>query len=62
LGWVPSKIFDARRLLHRRRGDTPRHQHWTPIEQLQKLAQLRDQGVVTAGEFEAKKADLLSRM
>jgi hypothetical protein len=33
-----------------------------PIEQLQKLAQLRDQGILTAAEFEAKKAELLARM
>ncbi len=33
-----------------------------PMEQLQKLAHLRDQGILTAAEFEAKKAELLSRM
>lgn len=33
-----------------------------PIEQLKKLAQLRDQGILTPEEFEAKKTDLLSRM
>ena len=33
-----------------------------PLEQLSRLAQLRDQGVVTAAEFEQKKAELLSRM
>jgi hypothetical protein len=31
-------------------------------EQLAKLGQLRDAGVVTAEEFDAKKAELLFRM
>ena len=31
-------------------------------EQLEQLARLRDQGVLTAAEFEAKKAELLKRM
>jgi hypothetical protein len=33
-----------------------------PMEQLQKLAQLRDQGILTAAEFEAKKVELLNRL
>lgn len=33
-----------------------------PTEQLRRLAALRDEGVITAEEFEAKKADLLDRM
>ncbi len=33
-----------------------------PLDQLKKLAELRDAGVLTAAEFDAKKADLLSRM
>jgi len=33
-----------------------------PTEQLRRLAQLRDEGVITPEEFEAKKADLLGRM
>ncbi len=33
-----------------------------PIEQLKRLGELRDAGVVTAEEFEAKKADLLARL
>jgi hypothetical protein len=33
-----------------------------PIEQLKRLGELRDAGVVTDAEFEAKKADLLSRL
>jgi hypothetical protein len=33
-----------------------------PAEQIQKLGQLRDQGLITAEEFEAKKADILARM
>jgi hypothetical protein len=33
-----------------------------PVEQLRKLAELRDLGVVSVEEFEAKKADLLARM
>ena len=31
-------------------------------EQLQQLAELRDKGVISAAEFEAKKAQLLERM
>ncbi len=33
-----------------------------PIEQLKRLGELRDAGVVTAEEFETKKAELLSRL
>lgn len=33
-----------------------------PIEQLKRLGELRDAGVLTPEEFEAKKADLLGRM
>jgi hypothetical protein len=33
-----------------------------PMEQLERLAKLRDAGVVTAEEFEAKKAELLKRL
>jgi hypothetical protein len=33
-----------------------------PIEQLQKLGQLRDAGILTEEEFLAKKSDILSRM
>ncbi len=33
-----------------------------PIDQLRKLGELRDAGVLTASEFEAKKAELLARM
>jgi hypothetical protein len=32
------------------------------FDQIKKLAELRDMGVVTAEEFEAKKADLLKRL
>ena len=32
------------------------------MEQLKKLGELRDAGVVTSEEFEAKKAELLRRM
>ena len=33
-----------------------------PAESLRKLAELRDAGVVTSEEFEAKKAELLGRL
>jgi Short C-terminal domain len=33
-----------------------------PIEQIKKLGELRDAGVLTDQEFESKKADLLSRL
>jgi hypothetical protein len=32
------------------------------LEQLRKLGELRDAGVLTAAEFEAKKAELLGRI
>jgi hypothetical protein len=32
------------------------------MEQLKKLAELRDAGILTAEEFDAKKAELLSRL
>jgi predicted Zn-dependent peptidase len=32
------------------------------IEQIKKLAELRDAGILTAEEFEAKKSDLLGRL
>jgi len=34
----------------------------TVPEQLQQLAELRDKGIITAAEFETKKAQLLERM
>lgn len=34
----------------------------SPIEQLDKLSELRDRGVISEAEFEAKKATLLDRM
>jgi hypothetical protein len=34
----------------------------SPIEQLERLAKLRDSGIVTAEEFEAKKAEILKRL
>lgn len=33
-----------------------------PMDQLRKLAELRDAGILTADEFESKKAELLNRM
>ena len=33
-----------------------------PMEQLRKLGQLRDAGIVTQEEFDAKKADILARI
>jgi len=33
-----------------------------PLEQLRKLGELRDAGVLSEEEFAAKKADILSRM
>ena len=45
----------------RRRRRRPRPAQSIP-EQLQQLADLRDRGVITAAEFEAKKAQLLERM
>ena len=36
--------------------------HGEPVEQLRQLGELRDAGVLTDVEFEAKKAELLSRI
>jgi hypothetical protein len=33
-----------------------------PIEQLQRLGELRDSGIITAEEFEAKKMELMGRI
>jgi Short C-terminal domain len=33
-----------------------------PVEQIQQLASLRDQGILSQEEFDAKKSELLSRM
>lgn len=43
-------------------GDAPSAVHVDPADQLRKLGELRDAGVLTPEEFEAKKADLLARM
>jgi hypothetical protein len=45
-------------------SDTSNGEHGAdgPLEQLRKLGELRDAGVVTAEEFEAKKAELLGRV
>ena len=40
--------------------DTPAH--LAELKQIQQLTDLRDRGVITAAEFEAKKAQLLERM
>jgi hypothetical protein len=32
------------------------------VEQLKKLAELRDAGILTSEEFDAKKAEILARM
>ncbi|MBA2418861.1 MAG: SHOCT domain-containing protein [Nocardioidaceae bacterium] len=40
----------------------PAPQAADPIEQLRKLGELRDAGVLSEEEFAAKKADILSRM
>lgn len=34
----------------------------SPVEQIRSLAELRDQGIITDEEFQAKKAELLSKM
>jgi hypothetical protein len=33
-----------------------------PIDQLRKLGELRDAGILTSAEFDAKKAEILARM
>lgn len=51
-----------RRVAEERTGPVAPLAQSDPIDQIRKLAELRDEGVLTADEFEAKKADLLSRM
>ena len=46
----------------RPRRAAPRAGRESIPEQIQQLAELRDRGVITAAEFEAKKAQLLERM
>ncbi len=55
-----ARVVDGRR----RAAQRPRRAAAPPSvpEQLNQLAELRDRGVITAAEFEAKKAQLLDRM
>jgi len=46
---------------HTASAQVPNHQG-SPMEQLKSLAELRDQGIVTEEEFQAKKVELLSKM
>ena len=41
---------------------TPEQSQTSPIDRLRQLAELRDAGIVSPAEFEAKKAELLGRM
>ncbi|HJZ61789.1 MAG TPA: SHOCT domain-containing protein, partial [Miltoncostaeaceae bacterium] len=38
------------------------HRDADPLKQLERLADLRDKGVITEAEFQAKKAELLSKV
>jgi F0F1-type ATP synthase membrane subunit b/b' len=50
-----SRLVGEPRLRARRPTDTP-------VELIREIARLRDEGLITEEEFEAKKAELLSRM
>jgi uncharacterized membrane protein YeaQ/YmgE (transglycosylase-associated protein family) len=54
------KLEDAIRKQQQAAPQTPSHDQVT--EQIRKLGELRDEGVLTNEEFEAKKAELLSRL
>lgn len=43
-------------------GDSAASDGGDPLEALQRLGELRDQGVITADEFDTKKAELLGRV
>lgn len=45
-----------------RRNARPVSSSPNPVDQIQKLAQLRDQGLLTETEYEAKRVELLGRI
>jgi hypothetical protein len=55
-------VDNMRARLSAPKAETAPAQSESPLEQLTKLGELRDAGVVTDEEFEAKKAELLKRM
>jgi hypothetical protein len=48
--------------LSRRSDHRPRPRSPDPVEQIQRLAGLRDEGLLSAADFEAKRAELLGRI
>lgn len=55
-------IEEAQRKLHQPRTVQVAQQYGDVFEQLEKLARLRDSGILSDSEFESKKAELLARM
>ncbi|WP_217914607.1 SHOCT domain-containing protein [Miltoncostaea marina] len=52
-------VGDARGPFGGRRGAGP---HASPADAIREIARLRDEGLITEDEFQAKKTDLLSRV
>jgi hypothetical protein len=55
----PKDLADA---FHRPAATPPTGEAASVPDQLERLAQLRDKGIITQAEFEAKKAELLGRL
>ena len=58
--WLPQRVAVLRSLVAA--PPTSPSAGPDPLDQLRKLGELRDAGIVSAAEFDAKKAELLSRM
>ncbi len=53
---------DLSRLVGDPRTMRPKRRHDSPAELIREVGRLRDEGLITEEEFQAKKADLLSRV
>jgi uncharacterized membrane protein YdbT with pleckstrin-like domain len=60
---VQNEIYHQIEAAHQREADrTAGHRELSPLEQLEKLEELRGRGVISQAEFDAKKAQLLDRL
>jgi hypothetical protein len=53
---------DVTRLVGEPRGPRPRREPGSPVELIRDLGRLRDEGLISEEEFQAKKAELLARV
>lgn len=53
---------DVAKLVGDPRSARPRPQPGSPVDMIREIARLRDEGLISEEEFQAKKADLLSRV